>query len=189
MPTGVYKRSTWHRRKISEALKGKKPKNYEQFRAASASQKRPTGEGVWNWKGDDVGYGALHAWLRRTMGEPSKCEECGTTEAGRYEWANINGKYTRSEGDWKRLCVSCHRKRDAVEPWNKGLRVQCNTGRTHIKPGQRISRATEFKKGHAPANQYLEPRRCVQCGKLFQPREWKRKFCTRRCYWDSMFKA
>ena len=36
-------------------------------------------------------------------------------------------------------------------PWNKGmLGLQLNTGRTHIKKGQRLSPKTEFKKGIVP---------------------------------------
>lgn len=131
--------------------------------------------------------------MTRTLGRPSQCSRCGTQTAQRYEWANVSGQYRRDAADWVRLCVSCHRKegyeRGEYAAWNKGLKVQTNTGRTHIKKGQRISIATEFKKGLVPFNKYLEPRDCAQCHKSFQPREATRKFCSQRCYWDSMKKT
>lgn len=71
------------------------------------------------WAGDKVKYSALHDWVSRHKGKPRLCEECGTTEAKKYEWANISGLYRRELEDWKRLCVSCHRKADghALKGW------------------------------------------------------------------------
>lgn len=65
-----------------------------------------------NWKGDYVGYNALHTWVARNFGSPKKCSKCGTTKKQRYEWANISGKYLRARKDWIRLCTSCHRRLD-----------------------------------------------------------------------------
>jgi hypothetical protein len=61
-----------------------------------------------NWKGDSVGYYATHDWIARHYGRPQKCENCGTTNAKRFEWANISGEYKRDIKDWKRLCRRCH---------------------------------------------------------------------------------
>ena len=61
-----------------------------------------------NWKGNNVGYGALHDWVKRLNGKANKCEDCGTTTSRRYEWTNISGKYKRELGDWKQLCTRCH---------------------------------------------------------------------------------
>ncbi len=60
------------------------------------------------WKGDKVQYDALHDWVRKHLGKPSKCDFCGTTEAKRFEWANKTGEYKRELSDWLRLCKSCH---------------------------------------------------------------------------------
>lgn len=60
------------------------------------------------WKGDNVGYFALHSWIRRKLGIPQKCEICKTTEIKRYEWANKNGKYNRDFNNWIRVCKFCH---------------------------------------------------------------------------------
>lgn len=64
------------------------------------------------WKGDAVGYGALHDWVVLHKGSPKLCEQCETIEAKKYEWANISKVYKREISDWVRLCTSCHRKYD-----------------------------------------------------------------------------
>lgn len=61
-----------------------------------------------NWKGDKVGYNALHSWIQRKLGKPNKCDKCQTEKAKRFEWANISGEYMRNFNDWKRLCSKCH---------------------------------------------------------------------------------
>lgn len=64
------------------------------------------------WKGDNVGYVGLHNWVRKWKGTPSLCENCGTTEAKKFEWANVDHKYNRILEDYIRMCTSCHRKYD-----------------------------------------------------------------------------
>jgi hypothetical protein len=64
------------------------------------------------WRGDNVGRGALHNWVERQLGKPSKCKHCGTEEARVYDWANLSGKYKRQISDWVRLCRMCHTKMD-----------------------------------------------------------------------------
>ena len=66
------------------------------------------------WKGDEVSYSGLHYWIQRKLGQPSLCEECGTTTAKRFEWANISGEYKRILDDWVRLCKKCHNLYDNV---------------------------------------------------------------------------
>lgn len=99
------------KRKMSNARKGKIPKNFILFqeKGHEVCRKRK-GQDHPRWKGDNVGYHALHSWIRRCLGKLSKCSQCGTTQAKRFEWANISGKYKRDLLDWRRLCVSCHRK-------------------------------------------------------------------------------
>lgn len=60
------------------------------------------------WTGNNVGYGALHAWVRKYLGTPSICWYCKITTAKKYHWANVSGEYKREKTDWYRLCVSCH---------------------------------------------------------------------------------
>jgi hypothetical protein len=62
------------------------------------------------WKGDAVGYYALHTWLERELGHPEKCELCGKDglTAQAIHWANKSGRYLRDLTDWLRLCSKCH---------------------------------------------------------------------------------
>jgi hypothetical protein len=55
-------------------------------------------------------YRGIHNWIERRLGKPNFCEDCGSKEDQRYEWANISGNYKKDITDWKRLCVPCHRK-------------------------------------------------------------------------------
>lgn len=66
------------------------------------------------WKGDKVGYRALHYWLNRIMGKPIRCDHCGKprTTPKSMQWANISGKYHRDPNDYISLCPSCHKKFD-----------------------------------------------------------------------------
>lgn len=66
------------------------------------------------WKGDYVGYDALHDWVKRKKGTPTKCEHCNNSNLKyrQYHWSNISGEYKRNLKDWQRLCVSCHKKYD-----------------------------------------------------------------------------
>lgn len=65
----------------------------------------------YRWKGDKVGYHALHHWINKKLGHPLVCEHCGQS-GKRLEWANIDHKYRRVLEDWIRLCKSCHCKYD-----------------------------------------------------------------------------
>lgn len=70
-----------------------------------------------NWKGESVGYGALHVWVHRNFGKPKKCEICGADKIPfglqRYfDWAIKGIKYTRERKDWFVLCRPCHKLYD-----------------------------------------------------------------------------
>lgn len=72
------------------------------------------GDGNSNWKGDNAKYQAKHAWVRRVLGKPMICTQCGFESDNPYKihWANISGEYRRDTADWVRLCASCHNKFD-----------------------------------------------------------------------------
>lgn len=72
--------------------------------------KRMTGKNNPKWKGNDVGYLGLHAWINRQLGKPKVCEHCGA--AKNLHWANVDHTYRRNLDDWISLCVSCHKKYD-----------------------------------------------------------------------------
>lgn len=67
-----------------------------------------------HWKGDKVGYMALHEWIRKQYGTPTTCEHCLTENLNSHKinWANVSGKYKRRRTDWIRLCRRCHIKYD-----------------------------------------------------------------------------
>lgn len=66
------------------------------------------------WKGNNVGYDAIHNWVNRNYGSPRRCEDCGTEDALKYDWANISGQYKRDKFDWRRLCRKCHHAFDDI---------------------------------------------------------------------------
>lgn len=79
------------------------------------------------WKGDKVGYFGVHDWMTKHYGQPIGCEVCGTTDSKRtYGWANISREYKRDRKDFKRMCMSCHRKYDGAgkKAWATFLKRQ-----------------------------------------------------------------
>ena len=81
--------SDWQKQRISEANSGSK-------------------NGM--WKGDKVGYAALHEWVKKHKTKPELCELCNIKKA--IDLANISQKYKRDLSDWEYLCRSCHMKKD-----------------------------------------------------------------------------
>ena len=98
---GVFKKGNHPK---SEFKKGHpKPKNAHSF---------PAGKNHPNWKGNNASYSAFHQRLHKIKGLPKKCEICGLNNKNRmYHWANLTGKFENID-DYKRMCVSCHRKFD-----------------------------------------------------------------------------
>jgi NUMOD3 motif len=110
-----------HREKLAAAKRGVKQS------AETVAKRIMRGERHGNWKGDQAGYEALHAWVRLRLGNPSRCEHCGTTKPRHYEWANVSGKYKRQLSDWIRLCKPCHSKFDGT-PERRGLSRRIRNG-------------------------------------------------------------
>ncbi len=97
-----------------------------------------SGKKHWKWKGNKVGYVALHAWIYKKKGKPIKCELCGTTKIPKgkkrwFNWCYKGKKYSRNLKKWRSLCIPCHRKCDdwknkikkaflKSECWKKRLR-------------------------------------------------------------------
>ena len=74
------------------------------------------------WKGDKVGYCALHNWIEYNKSKPEFCEECKKNK--HYDLANISGKYKRDINDFEWLCRSCHMKKDYKFGVRKPTRVK-----------------------------------------------------------------
>lgn len=72
------------------------------------------------WKDDEVGYTALHTWIRRVLGKAMRCDYKNCIYPRKnshgiiydfpkaFHWANISHEYKRDLSDWIQLCVSCH---------------------------------------------------------------------------------
>lgn len=114
------KLSEEHKKKLSIAHKGKhysRKTEIKKGQRLSPKTEFKKGNIPWNWKGDDVGYGALHKWVSNKLGKAIKCERCGIEDkkcscCGQYKnnihWANISGKYKRELNDWQQMCINCH---------------------------------------------------------------------------------
>lgn len=59
-------------------------------------------------------YHHIHHWVKKQLGKPCKCENCGLVDnnSRRFHWANISGDYLKDTSDWLRLCASCHKTYD-----------------------------------------------------------------------------
>ena len=66
-----------------------------------------------NWKGDKVGYTALHDWVRLHYGSANRCDN-PTCEgiSKNYQWANLSHKYKRDRDDFQMMCQKCHSRYD-----------------------------------------------------------------------------
>lgn len=67
------------------------------------------------WKGDEVGYDALHRWMKKWHEWPTHCAACSSEE--KLTLANISGNYKRVESDWLILCAKCHWYFDRPKFW------------------------------------------------------------------------
>lgn len=118
MSAGVYKRTQKHMGVNHPRWKGGKPnckicgkklsrKPYEYCIKHRPNRIKKEDQSPY-WKGESVSYRGLHAWVVRNLGQPRKCEFCGTTESKLFDWANKSHEYKRDLGDWIRLCRKCH---------------------------------------------------------------------------------
>lgn len=103
------------RRKISEAMMGENNPMYGRERPDHSS--RYLGPNNPMWKGDDVGYTALHHWIRNNKPNNGLCEINGCKRSV-YDAACVTNIYSRDFSNWKFLCRSHHMKVD----YNSGNR-------------------------------------------------------------------
>lgn len=105
MPVGVYIRT----KKVisSRGMLGK----HQSESARDKIRKTKTGRLNPMWKGDKVGYHALHNWVKRHFPKPTKCNIC-QQEKSWLDLANISQDYKRDLVDWEWLCRKCHMIKD-----------------------------------------------------------------------------
>lgn len=83
------------------------------------------GSNHYAWKGEDVGYWALHDWVYKKRGKPGRCEHCGEVNK-KICWANKSHEYKREMGDWLALCTPCHRKYDGFNKLSDKMIIDIN---------------------------------------------------------------
>ena len=80
---------------------------------------RHEGEKHHLWRGNDVGYQALHrrVYVKRGKASQYGCEHCKRHDPGiRYEWATVHGTDgTDPFAHYISLCVACHRLYDLAK--------------------------------------------------------------------------
>ncbi len=120
MPKGKFTKPKERADKISRALQGNtnakgniawnkgKPHSKEHKRNLRKSAK--SGKDNHKWKGEKVGYRALHNWVEKNKPKPKVCESCKKDK--RLTAANISGDYKRDIEDYKWLCYKCHKNYD-----------------------------------------------------------------------------
>ncbi|KKK47427.1 hypothetical protein LCGC14_3155300 [marine sediment metagenome] len=59
------------------------------------------------WKGDNVGYGALHIWINKNKEKTGICSICN--EIRYTDWGNKDHQYKRDINDYFEVCHSCHK--------------------------------------------------------------------------------
>ena len=74
-----------------------------------------------NYKGDAVGYHALHMWVRRHFGCPTRCEHCSSVV--NLCWASKDWTYSRERSAWMTLCQKCHSKYDRKHAWGVASKI------------------------------------------------------------------
>lgn len=81
--------------------------------------KKGQGVGIENtkWKGDKVGYFALHTYMKRNFKWDSKCTVCGDDK--HLVLSNKDFLYTRDPSTWWILCHKCHMEYDSKNGWGK----------------------------------------------------------------------
>ena len=63
------------------------------------------------WKGNELGYMALHDYIKYHLKKSEKCEDCNKL-TDKLDLANISGEYKRDFDDWEWLCRKCHMIKD-----------------------------------------------------------------------------
>lgn len=114
MPKKGYRQTEEHKAKLRAY------RHTDEAKAAMAIAK--LGSNNPQWKGHQVGYQALHRWIRLERPYTHTCENCGKEDCPT-EYANISGDYFRDVNDWTELCVSCHRKMDWARNPHKGFKL------------------------------------------------------------------
>lgn len=127
----------------------------EQKRAIS---ERQLGERHWNWKGDNVGYMAIHQYVASF--KVGICKNCGVK--GKTESALKKGfKHEKNPKNYIELCKKCHIAYDRTPEWTEKNKLALSKTYTHTHPIRQIT--------------------CEHCHNWFIPAKKTRRFCSNSC--------
>ena len=121
MPSGIYKRTKETLEKLRKNIPSRKGvvlSEETKRKMQLIDRNYNKGDNSYNWKENEVGYRALHYWVRRWKGEPEMCEMCGSTTK-KLHYANIDHKYRRVLDDYIVLCSKCHGEYDVLHGLRK----------------------------------------------------------------------
>ena len=126
------------------------------------------------WKGDNVGFNALHRWIKIYKTKTDLCECCLVEPP--YDLANISQKYnkktyTRDLKNWEWLCRGCHMRKDARID-NLLRTTEKGKNNPNWKGGK--PKCLDCKKELSNYN----PLRCSSCSKKgdLNPKRYKQKY-------------
>lgn len=89
---------------------GRKKSKETLLKMSKSMKGKNKGEKHGLWKGSNVSYKGLHAWVKRNKPKLKLCEICHKEK--KLELSNISGKYKRDINDYKWLCRKCHMNSD-----------------------------------------------------------------------------
>ena len=143
-----------------------------------------------NWKGDKVGYNALHGYIRKRKTKPELCERCNKRPA--FDLANISQKYKRELSDWEYLCRKCHMDGDGrnnkLRESGKSRKLSSKICKYCKKIFHRSSKMKTAKycshscamKARWKETEKERTKICPICNSEFIPKQ-KGKTCSRNC--------
>ncbi len=115
MSKASQKRTPWNKgtKGVCKPNSGSFQKGHKSTKKWQEVMKSRISEKNSSWKGNKVGYHALHKWVYRRKGKPKICVDCDTTcKERRISWSNVDHKYRRVLSDYQARCVPCHKKYD-----------------------------------------------------------------------------
>ncbi len=103
--TGVYLRTAFHRKRISDSKIGHKTSQETKDKISQTKLKNPS-----------TRYNVIHTWLGNRFGKASRCENLACAYPRKpklFQYALLAGKkYEHKRDNFVMLCPSCHRKYD-----------------------------------------------------------------------------
>lgn len=167
-------------KKISETLKRKyaERKIIPYFKGKNLSEKHKhkikegvlKGENSPAWKGNKVGYIALHQWIKKYKVKPERCPICKKNK--KLELSNKSGDYKRKLNDWEWICRSCHMKKDMnkSKQWRNKISKSLSGRKIPIDVRKKISNSN---KGRLCSEK--TKRRISKANKIALKKYWKKR--------------